>query len=621
MIKKQQGFIMPTVIFMIVIMSLVAFAALVQANNVLNLSYKQAYIQMVRVSAKSGVDYAQEQFNANNNYSGTAETTILNNGRYRVTFKVDVLSTSSDGLEKSLKSTGNLYIPEISTTAKYVFDVRAEIVRTYAISKQPSDFANLLLWLDSSKSSSLIKNTASTTSLSPTPTTSFGSASNSTRDTMEELATDGSQSTNSWQSTDLETSYCDSSEFSSSICSSGSTRRQYVGMIFQNLAIPKNATIVSATLGMTGASPAGTSGSVTHRYWGFYRTTTNPSPTLFTSGASSQLRTKYNTSGLRTSASVDDTSSSFPPGNTRSIDVTSIAQEIVNNANWTSGSNMGLTAEYVSGSGVRKPLKNGMTLNITYSTSGTAQANNGDSVAKWTDARNNGIEALSTHGNVPTKVDNQINSLPIVRFNNGNMLSTLTSAVTSNEFTVIGVLKPNFSTSSTNGRVVSGMNSGQTTDSTTAYAIQALRRNGTSSGFANQYDTTSSHGTSFTCAGAFICANTPVVISANFNKQSNNSVTATVRENGTDQATANFTVSPTSYTFNIDQLWIGGRRNGSGAGSGQDWLNGDYAEIAVYNTQLTCQQIFAIEEYLRAKWAIAASPWSNTCPADNVPVL
>ena len=121
--------------------------------------------------------------------------------------------------------------------------------------------------------------------------------------------------------------------------------------------------------------------------------------------------------------------------------------------------------------------------------------------------------------------------------------------------------------------------------------------------------------------GSFACSSTTAVISSSFNKLSNNNVTATVRANGTDQNTNTFTTTPSTYTYTIDQLWIGGRRNGSGIGTGQDWLNGDYAEIAVYNTQLTCQQIFGLEEYFRAKWAISASQWANTCPPDNVPVL
>jgi Tfp pilus assembly protein PilX len=59
---NEQGFAMPMVIMLMVIMTFIAYAALLQANNGLNLAYKQAYIQMARTASKASIDYAQEQF-------------------------------------------------------------------------------------------------------------------------------------------------------------------------------------------------------------------------------------------------------------------------------------------------------------------------------------------------------------------------------------------------------------------------------------------------------------------------------------------------------------------------------------------------------------------------------
>ena len=56
------GFIMPTVLILMVVVATIAYATLVQANNSLNLAYKQAYIQMARTASKAAIDYAQEQF-------------------------------------------------------------------------------------------------------------------------------------------------------------------------------------------------------------------------------------------------------------------------------------------------------------------------------------------------------------------------------------------------------------------------------------------------------------------------------------------------------------------------------------------------------------------------------
>src|SRR5882762_7183330 len=92
-LNQNDGFVMPVIIVLMTLMAIVAYAALVQANNGLNISYKQAYIEMARTASKAAVDYAQEQFdNAScGSYSGTAEQDMISNTRYRVTFKADVI--------------------------------------------------------------------------------------------------------------------------------------------------------------------------------------------------------------------------------------------------------------------------------------------------------------------------------------------------------------------------------------------------------------------------------------------------------------------------------------------------------------------------------------------------
>jgi hypothetical protein len=56
-------------------------------------------------------------------------------------------------------------------------------------------------------------------------------------------------------------------------------------------------------------------------------------------------------------------------------------------------------------------------------------------------------------------------------------------------------------------------------------------------------------------------------------------------------------------------------------GSGTDYLNGDYAEIVIYDKALECRQIEALEDYFRNKWNISASQWATTCPEDVIPTL
>ncbi len=624
--KRQQGFIMPTIIILMSIMAFVAYATLLQASNGLNLSYKQAYIQMARVASKAAVDYAQEQFDnsACGNYTGTSEQDLVSNNRYRLTFKSEVLSTSSDGFEKTIRGTGSVYLPRYSNTARYVFDIRSEIVRTYAVCKTPDNFAPLV-WLDASDTATLKHINSGTNTVSVQ--TSFGNAADSTRDTLEERQDDGSQTTNSWQSSDLEMHRCDSAEFSSSICSSNTTRFLYTGIVFQNVNIPKNATIVSANILFNGGTPAGTSGPVTHRVYGIFKNSGNPHPNLFSQSGSNQLRTPLTTANLHTSAFSDVSTNNFPPGNTTSFDVTSVVQELINNTNWNAASNdgrMGFGIQYQSGNGSRRGLKNGITLNITYSAGNSVvQANNGESIGEWHDKSGHQYHAKAALGSPPTRVDNQINGKTVVRFSNGNLLSTIAPALTGKrEMTVLAVMKPNFSTSGSDGRVVSGMTSSGSNDTTAGNSIIPLLRYGGNSGFSNLYSgSNSAYRTDYSCGSS--CNNLPYLFASAFTiDTATNKITSILKGNGTQVATkTGINPSGSPYTFGLDQLYFGGRRNGAMPGSGADYFNGDYAELIVYDTALTCRQIESLEDYLRSKWSLSANQYTDSCPADQIPTL
>ncbi len=629
---KQKGFVMPTVIMLMAIMSLVAYAALVQSNNGLNLAYKQAYIQMARTASKAAVDYAQEQFdNAScGAYSGTAEQDLASNARYRVTFKAEVVSTSTDGLEKVIKGTGSVYLPRLSASAQYVFDIRSEIVRTYAACKTPDNFAPKV-WLDASDTSTLHTLGTSTTTVSPT--TSYGAAGDSTRDTLEERVDDGTQTIDSWQSNDFEMHSCEGSEFSSSVCNNNSTKYLYNGMVFSNVNVPQGATITSATITLACTTPAGQGGGVTHRIYGLYNNTTNPHPALFTSTGSSQIRTKVTTTGLHTTAYEDLSTNNCPPGNNTVFDVTDVAQEIVNHANWNptgtgNGGRMGFSFHRVSGSGSRHLLKNGNQFNITYSIGTVTPAVNTGSVGQWDDISGNANHAVIAYGNAPTREDNQINGKTIVRFDSsptsGTMVSQLTAALSNHRpLTVFAVVKPNFATSASDGRIISGMHSTATNDTSGSSGVIPLLRYGSASGFSNQYSGNgTSYRTDYTCSAA--CTSTPYLFVGQFAVDStSDTITSTLKGQGAPVASkTGINPGGSPYTFTIDQFYYGGRRTGDmNGGSGTDYFNGDFAEIVIYDTALECRQVEALEEYFRAKWALSASPFSTTCPADVIPTL
>lgn len=624
---RQGGFALPTVMFLIVIMSFVAYAALLQSNNNLNLVYKQNYLQMARVASKAAIDYAQEEFDSSTcgTYNGTSEQDLVSTDTYRVTFKADVLSTSSDGYEKTVRGTGSIYLPKTSATAKYVFDIRSEIIRTYALCKTPDNFSPLL-WLDASDTSTLFtQGQTSTTTVSVA--TDFGSANASTRDTVEERVDNGTQTTGSWQSTDLEMHSCDSTEFSSTICSSNNTRYLYSGIVFQNVNVPQGATITEAILAYDCAA-GGTSGPLNHRIYGIYKSASDPHPDLFTSSGTNQVRTKINTSGLHTTNFENVSTNNCPPGQGKSMDVTDIVQEIINHSNWdpeTGDGRMGFGIYRTAYNGSRRFSKDNIRLNITYTSNSSAQpsTSNGDSIAEWHDRSTNQYHAIATHGNLPTRVDNQINGKTILRFSNGNMLSTLTNALNNKrEMTVLAVVKPSFDTSSSDGRFVTGMSSSQTSDTTSQTSIVPLLRYGAMSGFSSLYGGSStSYRTNYTCGSS--CANTPFIISSVFRTDGNN-IDSALKGNGTTGATKDITpptVSSPPYTYGINQIYIGGRRSGTMPGSGADYFNGDYGEIIVYDYALSCRYIEALEEYLRDKWNIYNNPTETTCEANTIPVL
>lgn len=624
-LRLEDGFVMPTVIILMSLMAIIASAALVQANNGLNLAYKQAYIEMARVASKAAVDYAQEQFDNSNcgSYTGTTEQDLVSNNRYRVTFKAEVTNTSTDGFEKTIKGTGSVYLPKLATTAQYVFDIRSEIVRTYAVCKTPDNFGPLI-WLDASNIASLKKLGTSTTTVSPS--TSFGNVADTTRDTLEERADNGSQTAASWQSNDFEMHTCDGSEFTNTICSTNSSKYLNIGMIYSNVAVPKNANISSATITLACTTPSGTSGSVTHRIRGFYKAANNLHPDLFTQAGSNQLATPLATASLRTSGFVDISDNNCPPGNNTVYDITTVVQEMVNNSNWdpnTGGGRMGFVISRTAGAGSRHLLKAGNAFNVSYSVATINQANNGDQVGEWDDISGNGNNAIATHGSSPTRVDNQINGKTIVRFNNGDLLSSLTSAVsTKREMTVFAVLKSNFGTSASDGRVISATTSSNTNDTTSGSAIIPLMRYNSNSGFSNIYSGSSStYRTNYTCGSS--CNNTAYIYSTIFGINSTtNTITSTLKGNGSQVAqNTGFNPAGSPYTFGFNQVYFGGTRSGAMPGSGVNYFNGDYAELVIYDHILKCREIESLEDYFRGKWGISATPYTDACPADLVPVL
>jgi hypothetical protein len=363
-----------------------------------------------------------------------------------------------------------------------------------------------------------------------------------------------------------------------------------------------------------GGTPSGAGGAMSTRVYGMYQSATNPHINRFYRLDQNVLALRAASTTLKTTAFTNFSSNNFPPGNNQVYDVTSIVQEMVNNPNWdptsaVNGGRIGFVFAYQSGNGTRRINKVGTGLSVSYSTSSPAPTVNNDSVIQWIDRSGNGNNLFcGGYGANPVRIDNSLNSLTVVRFASGACQAELNTAITNLEaVTALAVVRPNASSSS-DARIVSLMNSAQAHDYNTVSGLVPLSKSGSTTSLSARYNNVSS------IASATNVFNGAAHILVN---QFSNGKNPFIKK------TSVITNNASAVTLtggSINQVFVGGRRNGVG-GSGTDFLNGDVGELVVYPRELSCREIEAVEEYLRVKWAIAASPWPTNCPTPEIPTL
>ena len=621
--KQQSGFALPIILMLIGILAMTGYSVLDHTVLTLRNTYSLSYSQMARVASKAAIDYAQEQFDNSScgGYTGTAEQNLVTNNRYRTTFKVDVLTTSPDGLTKMVRGTGSVYIPKNIASARYVFSVNSEIINTYSTCKTPPDFGPLI-WLDGADTATMVGQQAGAVH----KVTTFGAANATTRDTIQELASNGSQTMSSWQDTTMQMSTCKNANYSVATCSSNATKYTYNGITFQNVNIPKNATILSATLTLNGVPPAGQGGALNNQLYGLYSSSTVPYLPLWTSSGTSQVGNLITDPTRRTAASVAFSTVSLPIGNSFVFSVAPVVQEMVNNSHWGDSSsnlyNMSFGIQRTSGAGNRNVAKDGLQLDVTYISVGAGNVANGGNIIQWNDKSGNGNNAVYAYGNYPTRQDNQINGKTIARFNNGALLSPLaTSLANKRELTTFAVIKPNYTTSASDGRIVSATTTSVGSDLVSGSSIIPLLRYASNNGFSSQYSSnTSAYRLDYNCGAG--CNNATGLYTSIFDTQDATHINSYLRFNGVQVGEKDNIAPPGSpYFFSVNQFYFGGTRTGLGAGSGTNYLNGDYAELIVYDHALTCLQAASIEDYLRVKWNLNAVAYNNGCPPPTIPTL
>lgn len=590
MLKKflkhnEDGFMLPS---MFILLSLIAILGATMIQTTLasqTAAIKHSYVQVAHIASKAGIDYSKEQFELLPSYAGTSEFTFITNDRYRVTIQVEVLQNISS-TQKRIQSYGRVYIPDTANTAAYVRDIKSTIIRNGELSGNPADY-NPSLWLDAGEPNSLYKGPSSS---SQTVAALNGSSS---ADIVEEYGSDAS-SNNRGKLIFSGTAYEMPCVSGVPPCG-GSFGTQKGGLRFRSVTAPKNATITNAYIQFS-TQATQSAGTLNLNVQGIAQD--NPS----------SWNGDYDvTNRQKTTAAVAWTPPNWntvnASGANERVTVTSIVQELVNRSGWNPSQAMSFAISYTSGSGVRKAYKGQNsdpkpTLYIQWTdTGGQAATTTGDTIDKWNDISGNNNDALFAFGTRPTLQTNQINGLPAVRFStNGNLLSSLASNLTGSGLTVMAVMKPR-SSSASDARFVSIMNSTQNADNNTTDGASILQRSGSGTTMMQRYNSINGETLSNAIDGAW-------------GLHSSRIGTSKVERLLKNSTPDNYSELIGAVNYNVNQIYIGGTRS---VASGANYADMDLAELVVYNKDLSCSQVQLIEYYFAQKYSITIA-FKDPCP-------
>ncbi len=564
--NKSSGFILPTILVFLMILSILGTSIIMISLQTQTQALRHSYVQIAHIASKAAIDYAEEQYELNSSYNGTAEQDLTVTDRYRVTIEVQILYQETS-TSKRIQAFGRVYIPEYSADAQFVRDIKASIIRNGEVVADidPSDF-DPFVWYDANSTEAL-------TRYSPPQqqyiTAVYGSTN---RDITEEGGSDASTSSNrgsqSYTGDDLEMSW-----------DGNSLGHQKIGLKFRGVNFAQNAPIQEAYIQFQ-TDETKSSGAVQLLVQGIAQ-----------DNASSFTTTYAVTNAPKTSASVTWTPPNWnvvgATGSNERVNVTAIVQEIVDRGGWNSGNAMAFSISWITGSGVRTAEKgqNGgapiLYIRQTPSSGGNFASADGDSIETWADISLNNSDAAFTYGTRPILKVNQINGLNAVRFSaNGILRAPLSSSVSGTGMTAFMVARPR-TTSSSNARYISMMNTSQTNDNNSTNGVMPFYQQSSGSTLANHYR----NQTGETISGA-INDNWSI-----FSSRISASAVERLLRNGT-----------------VNEFFIGGSRSSS---SGANYANFDVAEIVVYNKTLSCDEIQGIENHFEDRYNINVA--NKTC--------
>ncbi len=577
----RKGFAMPMILTFIILISVVGTAIIDNSVQTNGSAVLHSQVQIAHIASKAAIDYAEEQYEINSSYTGTAEQDLFVNDFYRATIEVQILYNESSSA-KRVQGIGRVYIPETSSNAKVVRDIKSTIIRNGEVivsagQTDPATF-NPLLWLDANEPNSLYESIVSTNTQ-----TINALAGTSNADVVEQRGSNASSGAGTllFNDPDLEMSY------------DGTARgNQVIGLRFRGVTTPKSATIQNAFIQFT-SDQTKQAGVVQLQVQGI---ASDNAPTWSgTNAVSNATKTTANTNW-------NPSSWSNPPlsGAIERVDVTSIVQEIVNRTGWSPSNAMAFSIRWLNGSGVRTARSgtsaNAPQLFIQWQSGSTTPATDDDDpVVAWYDKSGNNYTANRVYGTAPTLQTSEINGLNAIRFGaNGTLMSALPNT-SDTELTTFMVMRPR-STSSASARFLSLMNSSQNADNNTSNGIIPFMRNGSGTTLQQYYNNTAGR----TVSGAI--DDTWATYSSRMSSAYSERL---LKNSSPDNYGTHF-----SPNFTVNQIYIGGRRS---TASGADYANMDVVEVIVYDRAFVCTEIQQIENYLEAKYGFNYTD-KNPCP-------
>jgi hypothetical protein len=570
--KSQPGFVLPFILVMLVLISSVGLGLVLQSGLAFNNTIRFSYNQIAHVASKAAIDYAEEQYELDASYDGTAEQNLVVTSKYRSTIEVEILQNQGASA-KRVRAYGRVYIPQDSgDNADFTREIQATIIRNGEVAGNPADYEPAL-WLDAQEPDSLFE-----TEIPPNTQTITGLYGTTNKDIVEERGSDANGSNpgkTDFGGNDIEMSW------------DGNARgHQHVGLRFRNVNVPKNTTIDNAYVQFTASSTQQT-GSVQLRM----------------RGIASDNAPQWNGNYAVSNATKTTAQTTWTPPNWNDVgvagadervDVTAIVQELVNRNGWSANNAMAFAVSWIQGSGIRTAEKGNTgtapRLFIQWgsgSGGGLAEAD-GDAVGTWLDKSGNNNDAQRVYGSDGTLEKDEINGLDAVRVPRTTVfLSSLTSTLSDNGMTAFMVMKPSSSNTESNGRFLTAMRSTQSNDNNTLDGIVMMYRSNSSSTMTQYYNNDSGE----TLNNA-VDDNWSV-----FSSRISSLYAERLLENGTD----NYSEQISGVNYNVNQIYFGGRRSVSSATQLSEM---DVAEIIVYDRALVCDQIQQVENYLGLRYDI-----------------